>query len=246
MTANAAGLESAWRAAFGRAGEKILHLVLALSPARRRARADWLQRDGVEFLRGIGVRPGDALVDFGCGSGAYSLPAARLVGEKGLVVAVDTSARKLKRLAGRAAAASLDNIRAVQDTGRLKDALATRRCRAILLYDVLHFLDAGSRTRLYGELLPLLPPDGVLSVHPKHVSEDAPRRHFMHVTTDDLIREVTAAGFALGERRQAELWHGFGRCCGVLLNFHPAAAGPVEASAGDVKQSEDKRRGRQA
>lgn len=68
---------------------KLARGLALLSPAKRRARTQWLTRDGVEFLRAVGIGKGDAIIDFGCGPGAYSIPAALLVGNDGLVVSVD-------------------------------------------------------------------------------------------------------------------------------------------------------------
>lgn len=53
----------------------------------------WECRDGVDFLKGIGVRPGDCLLDFGCRIGYYSIPAAFVVGHGGTVYAMDHSWR---------------------------------------------------------------------------------------------------------------------------------------------------------
>jgi len=40
-------------------------------------------------LRAVGVRGGLTVLDFGCGSGNYSIPAAKIVGEKGKVYTLD-------------------------------------------------------------------------------------------------------------------------------------------------------------
>ena len=49
------------------------------------------------MLRGL-VRPGDTVVDLGCGPGFFSLPLAELVGKEGLVVAVDLQDEMLQKL----------------------------------------------------------------------------------------------------------------------------------------------------
>ena len=40
-------------------------------------------------LKDAGIQPGMSVLDFGCGLGRYSLPAARIVGKEGVVYAVD-------------------------------------------------------------------------------------------------------------------------------------------------------------
>ncbi|MHC1712576.1 MAG: class I SAM-dependent methyltransferase [Solidesulfovibrio sp.] len=53
------------------------------------------------------VHPGEIAVDLGCGPGFFTLPMARMVGEKGRVVAVDLQEEMLKRMRQRAASAGL-------------------------------------------------------------------------------------------------------------------------------------------
>lgn len=58
------------------------------------------------------IRPGMTVLDFGCGMGLFSLAAARLVGERGTVIAVDLQPQMLDVLGRRAAKVGLrDRIR---------------------------------------------------------------------------------------------------------------------------------------
>jgi len=50
---------------------------------------NWLQKDGVQLLRNAGIFEGQTVLDFGCGAGNYTIPAAEIVGKKGKVYAVD-------------------------------------------------------------------------------------------------------------------------------------------------------------
>lgn len=49
----------------------------------------------VSTLRELGIRQGMTVADIGCGTGYLSLPAAEIVGDKGLVYAVDISREML-------------------------------------------------------------------------------------------------------------------------------------------------------
>ncbi len=42
----------------------------------------WLQ-DPVKILQGTEIRPGDTVLEVGCGTGFFTVPAARLIGEQG-------------------------------------------------------------------------------------------------------------------------------------------------------------------
>lgn len=195
------------------------NLRAALSPAMRREKTQWLRRDGVGFLREIGLGQGDTVLDFGCGFGAYSIPAARLVGDAGLVVPVDLRARELGRLKRRAATEGLQNIHATQRLEEARVMLKGRPCQAILLYDVLHFMCSDERSRLYRVFRNLLSRDGLLSVHPSHMPGNQPARFFRAMTMEALIEEIECTGFRFTDRKNANLWHGHGRIPGVVLNF---------------------------
>jgi ubiquinone/menaquinone biosynthesis C-methylase UbiE len=58
-----------------------------------------------------GFKPGDALLDVGCGPGYATLDLARLVGPTGSVLGVDLSRRFLDHLEGRARAGAVGNVR---------------------------------------------------------------------------------------------------------------------------------------
>lgn len=68
-----------------------------------------------KILRDIGgIKPGMLIADFGCGSGYFSLPLARFVGEEGHVTAVDVLSSALESLAVRARNSGLLNIKTVR------------------------------------------------------------------------------------------------------------------------------------
>lgn len=93
-----------------------------------------------ETLVRAGIKPGDVFLDIGCGTGYFSLPAARMVGPKGLVYALDVSGVMLAEIRSRAASLGIFNIHTVQTArGRLKmpDADPTMA----LISNVLHEVD---------------------------------------------------------------------------------------------------------
>ncbi|HHH84092.1 MAG TPA: hypothetical protein ENL29_01335, partial [Thermoplasmatales archaeon] len=49
----------------------------------------WLAYGGEEFLREIGIKEKQNILDFGCGDGAYAIPAAKAVGGEGRVYVAD-------------------------------------------------------------------------------------------------------------------------------------------------------------
>ncbi len=63
--------------------------------------------DNPDALLATIIKPGMTVLDFGCAMGFHTLPIARLVGEDGLVIAVDIQPRMLAGLRRRAARAGL-------------------------------------------------------------------------------------------------------------------------------------------
>ena len=68
-------------------------------------------QDPEAILREIGLKPGDTFADIGCGNGYFTLPAARMVGEKGIVYGVDTDSEAIASLDDSAKAEGLQNIK---------------------------------------------------------------------------------------------------------------------------------------
>lgn len=98
----------------------------------------WLEKDGVGFLKAVGVKRGHTVLDFGCGEGHYSIPAAKLVGEKGKVYAVDKDEQALHRLIRQIEEYKIKNIEVIKK--ELKTSLDNNFVDFIICYDVIHYL----------------------------------------------------------------------------------------------------------
>ncbi len=106
--------------------------------------ADWLTResrqreeDCTTMLGALGVKPGMAVCDMGCGNGFYTLELAELVGDQGAVYAVDIQQEMLRLLEARAEKTELKNIKPV--LGSLIDPrLPDGKLDLILCVDVYH------------------------------------------------------------------------------------------------------------
>lgn len=99
------------------------------------------------ILAGIGLKPGEIFMDIGCGEGFFTLPAARLVGAKGRVYALDINSEAIERLRQQALSDGLDNISLVVNSA--EDTLLCRQCADVVFFgQVIHdFRDPGSVLR---------------------------------------------------------------------------------------------------
>ena len=109
--------------------------------------ADWLERperaqeERPDLLLGaLKLNPGDAVADIGAGSGYYTRRLAKLVGDKGLVYAVDIQPEMLELLTNKMAALQIHNVRPI--LGTITDPrLPPRSVDLILMVDVYHEFD---------------------------------------------------------------------------------------------------------
>ena len=150
---------------------------------------DWLHGHSKQVLEKASIGTKCVVLDFGCGSGAYAIPAARLAGAGGKVYALDKDVTALETLKRRARKDGLQNIETIVSSD-LDTGLQDRCVDVVLLHDVLHVID--ERTALFGEMNRILDPGGRVSIYP------------MHVDKDEVSRQMRSTGFSL----QAEEYEG--------------------------------------
>jgi len=164
---------------------------------------EWLEANAIEVLREIGIGEGRTPLDYGSGSGAFAIPAARIVGREGKVYVLDTDAEALATLRAKANGEGLRNVETTAvDESAPAIPLARGSVDTILLYDMLQLVE--DKRSLLAELCRALKPTGFLSVFP------------MHIGTERMIEIASEGGlFTPRDRR------------GMILNF-TIANGPGE------------------
>ena len=113
-----------------------------------------------ELLSRSGLSKGNTVVDYGCGPGFFTLPAAGIVGAEGLVYAIDVEPKMVALVAERAADAGRANVTAVlNETGRapLPDEIADfAMCALVFHYPE----DEAGRIDIATDISRLLKPGG--------------------------------------------------------------------------------------
>ena len=112
-----------------------------------------------EEVRKLDLKEGQKILDYGCGIGSYTFPAANLVGEKGRVYALDKQPLAIKKIEEKAQMEGFRNIDTIlsdEDTG-----LPDESVDVILLYGVLPEIE--HKESLLRELYRVLRPNGYLS-----------------------------------------------------------------------------------
>ena len=179
----------------------------------------WEKENGVKFLRKVGLRPKQIILDFGCGVGHYTIPAARIVASTGFVYAVDKEQQAVSKLRQKANHLNLKNIRAIKTSGQIKMDFESESIDIVLFYDVLHYLGKKDRKKLYQEASRTLKQDGLLSVYPKHTLKDDPLQQFKELNLNDVKREIEDSDFYFEEKYCGIISHDDGLNKGCVLNF---------------------------
>jgi ubiquinone/menaquinone biosynthesis C-methylase UbiE len=118
-------------------------------------------------VKEAGIKPGAAVLDFGCGPGGYILPTTRLTGPTGKIYALDISPLAIESVEALVSKKKLSNIKTIRSDG--PTGLPDNSIDVVLLYDVLHHLNP--LDNVLAELHRVLKPDGTLSMSDHHLEE---------------------------------------------------------------------------
>ncbi len=177
----------------------------------------WFQYNGENTLKRAGFKKGQTVLDFGCGSGSYAIPIAKVIGEQYQVFVLEKDRMEMERLVSRAKSMGLKNIVSLDANGKSTIPLDNESVDAVLLYDVLHhyfYPLESERRKLLAELWRVLRPGGMLSLSPTHL--DA----YMEPKLADIEREIADANFRQEiEYRDLQMMHDGGIEKGRVINY---------------------------
>jgi len=185
----------------------------------------WFNYYGESALRRVGFKEGQTVLDFGCGSGYYALPVAKIIGEQCRVYALEKDRMELERLIGRAKSMGLKNIVSLDTKDKSIIPLDDESVDAVLLYDVLHhyfYPRKDERRKLLTELWRVLKPTGMLSLFPTHLDS------YMDPKLADIEKEIADTNFHREEEfRDLQMMHDGGLQKGRVINFSKQQPSPV-------------------
>jgi len=119
-------------------------------------------------LREMGLQKGQTVLDYGCGIGSFSIPAAKMVGDDGVVYALDIHPLAIKAVEKKIEKKQIANIKTIlspRGTG-----LPDESVDVVLLYDV--FQMVSDKDRLLDELHRVLKSDGILFATTEHLDSN--------------------------------------------------------------------------
>ncbi len=125
------------------------------------------------ILHEMGLREGQTVLDYGCGIGSFSIPAAKMVGDDGVVYALDIHPLAIKAVEKKIEKKQIANIKTIlssRGTG-----LPDESVDVVLLYDV--FQMVSDRDKLLDELHRVLKSGGILFATAEHLDP----KEFMNI-----------------------------------------------------------------
>jgi ubiquinone/menaquinone biosynthesis C-methylase UbiE len=158
-----------------------------------------------ELLRRLGLSSGDTVADIGCGPGFFTLPAAEIVGDGGVVLAADIQGEMLSAIRSRAAEHGLTNVHVVKTSDK-EIPIPDGSCDFVLLAFVLDEVE--QRASFLHRAARLLKPGGRLAVleWEKEQQPDGPPVAD-RISPEELRADADAAGLYLDEQRELNDQH---------------------------------------
>ncbi len=147
-------------------------------------------RNPYKLLRAAGLKPGQKVLEVGCGPGFFTIPASKIVGKEGFIYAVDVHPLAIERVKEKIEKEGIKNVGYIlanaSDTG-----LPDRSIDLAFIFGLRYI--AGGLGNVIAEIHRILKPGGVLSFEKTKGSEKK------------LIAEVGMGGF-IYSGRQARIY----------------------------------------
>jgi ubiquinone/menaquinone biosynthesis C-methylase UbiE len=141
---------------------KILNLIFKPAGMMMGSRARRWLFNPIKTLRAADIQPGQTVLEVGCGTGFFTIPAAQLIGDEGCVVAMDALSDFTKQVSKKVQSADLKNVRVLKRDA-LNTGLDAASIDTALLFGVLPW-PALPLNRLLPEMHRVLKPKGRLAV----------------------------------------------------------------------------------
>ena len=124
-------------------------------------------RPRLDVLQEAGIESGFCVLDYGCGSGSYTLPLSELVSTSGKIYSLDIQPLAIKAIKRIVERNGIENIETIQSD--CKTGLLDNEVDVVILYDTFH--DLSQPGDVLQEIHRVLKPNGSLSFSDHHMQE---------------------------------------------------------------------------
>ena len=161
-------------------------------------------------LESLNLKEDDIIIDVGCGTGYFTLPAAQITGPNGRVIGIDISEEMLQEVKGKIIDKNINIELMISDSIRLPldDSFAT----FALLSDVLHETD--KMPEMLKEVYRVLKPGARLAIlewEKREMPKGPPLEHRLH--QKEIMSLVDEAGYTMAETSPIGSFH---ICCTAI------------------------------
>jgi ubiquinone/menaquinone biosynthesis C-methylase UbiE len=119
----------------------------------------------MKILQGVGNLNGQTVLEIGCGTGFFTIPASGFIGNQGSLVAMDILSESVNEVSKKVQAAKLQNVRVVKGDA-LDTTLEAKSFNTIILFGVIP-APMLPLPRILTEMHRVLKPEGILAVWPQ-------------------------------------------------------------------------------
>ncbi|MFX1328300.1 MAG: class I SAM-dependent methyltransferase [Promethearchaeota archaeon] len=175
---------------------------------------EWLNSKGEITLREFGIKSGQKILDFGCGTGVYSVIASKIVGDKGKIYALDYDEDPLEELSYKIKNQNIINIEIIKTSKKISIPLNNNYIDLVLLYDVYHLIDNNDKIKLLNEINRVLKKkSGFLSYYATHIGSYG-------IQLNKVQEQIKKAGFEFKEQFKKQMFHWSWIEEGIIFNFN--------------------------
>ena len=144
----------------------------------------WIFRNPYRLLKAAGLKHGQKVLEAGCGPGFFTIPAAKIVSEKGVIYALDNHPLAIKRVKEKVKKEGIENVETIL-ADAAKTGLPDKSIDITFLFGFVHHTEG--LENILSELYRVLKPDGILSIEKtpwlseKKLVEAIERSGFIHL-----------------------------------------------------------------
>lgn len=151
-----------------------------------------------QIIEAIGLKEGQTIADIGAGGGYFTLKFADIIGEKGIVYAIDIEPEFLNFIKENAEKKGLDNIITILTKGDLD--VPEQSLDFIFMRNVTHHIS--NRIAYFMNLKKFLKPDGKIAIieYKKNKKFTFPGLLKHYLPEETIIQEMQKAGYPLLEK----------------------------------------------
>lgn len=136
--------------------------------------------DPIKTLKTAGLKPGFKVVEVGCGPGFFTIPAAEIVGNNGLIYAVDVHPRAIERVKKKIESKGVKNVRPML-TNASNTGLPEQSIDLAFMFGLPYIV--GGQGIVISEICRILKPGGILSFKKTRGSDE------------EFIKDIESGGY---------------------------------------------------